>query len=187
MIVSVCPSQTHSWSMQIYSPTMTPPWASYQIRKLVGCACAGNAWNIFPATAGLAIPTCITARACRTCHDACRNRLLTVSFEVGGREIVPGIPGACATRNFTQMVRGPSLFKLTFIRFVAWFSVSVPTASLMYTAYLFDDVFIIMQAFVSPRILCASSGWNFIIIFLWWSRGQIAWNVMIFFKLWCNL
>ena len=38
-------------------------WASYQIRKIAGCACAGNAGNVFP-----------------------------------------GIPGACATRNFTYLV-----------------------------------------------------------------------------------
>ena len=25
-------------------------WASYQIRKIVGCACAGNAGSVFPAT-----------------------------------------------------------------------------------------------------------------------------------------
>ena len=25
-------------------------WASYQIRKIAGCACAGNAGNVFPAT-----------------------------------------------------------------------------------------------------------------------------------------
>ena len=24
------------------------PWASYQIRKIAGCACAGNAGNVFP-------------------------------------------------------------------------------------------------------------------------------------------
>ena len=29
-----------------------------------------------------------------------------VSFEVGGRENVPGIPGACATHNFAYLVRG---------------------------------------------------------------------------------
>ena len=56
---------------------------------------------------GLAIPTCITARASRTCRDACRDRYLAVSFEVGGRENVPGIPGVCATRNFSYLVRGP--------------------------------------------------------------------------------
>ena len=31
---------------------------------------------------------------------------VAVSFEVGGGENVPGIPGACATRNFTYLVRG---------------------------------------------------------------------------------
>ena len=25
-----------------------PPWASYQIRKIAGCECAGNAGNVFP-------------------------------------------------------------------------------------------------------------------------------------------
>ena len=25
-------------------------WASYQMRKIAGCACAGNAGNVFPAT-----------------------------------------------------------------------------------------------------------------------------------------
>ena len=47
----------------------------------------------FPRHRGLAIPTCITARA--------------VSYEVGGGENVPGIPGACAILNFTYLVRGP--------------------------------------------------------------------------------
>ena len=56
---------------------------------------------------GLPIPTCITARAWRTCRDACWDHLLVVSFEVGGGENVPDIPGACATRNFTCLVRGP--------------------------------------------------------------------------------
>ena len=50
------------------------PWASCLIREIVGCACAGNAENVFP---------------------------------VGGGESVPGIPGACATRKFTYLVRGP--------------------------------------------------------------------------------
>ena len=49
-------------------------WVSYQIRKIAGCACAGNAGNVFPDTARLAVPTCITARAARTCRDTCRDR-----------------------------------------------------------------------------------------------------------------
>ena len=56
---------------------------------------------------GIAIPTCTTARASRTCRDACRDRSLAGSFEVSGGENVPGIPGACATRNFTYLIRGP--------------------------------------------------------------------------------
>ena len=51
-----------------------------------GCACAGNAGNVFSATAGKQkkMPTCITACAWRTCRDACRDRYLAVSFEFGG-------------------------------------------------------------------------------------------------------
>ena len=30
---------------------------------------------------------------------------MPVSFEVGGGENVPGNPGACATRNFTYLIR----------------------------------------------------------------------------------
>ena len=38
-------------------------WTSYQIRKIAGCACAGNARIVFPAT----------GFKC-TCHDACQDR-----------------------------------------------------------------------------------------------------------------
>ena len=50
----------------------------------MGCACAGNAGNVFPGHRGLAIPACIMARASRTCPDACQDRQLVVSFEIGG-------------------------------------------------------------------------------------------------------
>ena len=56
---------------------------------------------------GLAIPTCITARAQRTCRGFYWDHQLAVSFEVGGGENVPRIPGACATRNIAYLVRGP--------------------------------------------------------------------------------
>ena len=42
----------------------------------------------------------------RTCRGACRDRKLAVSFEVSGGENVPGIPGACTTRNFTYLAWG---------------------------------------------------------------------------------
>ena len=56
---------------------------------------------------GLVIPTCITVRAWRTCHDAWRDRLIVFSFEVGDGKNAPGIPGACATSKFPYLVRGP--------------------------------------------------------------------------------
>ena len=34
--------------MTHYSSDGNKPWASYQIRKIAGCACAGNAGNVFP-------------------------------------------------------------------------------------------------------------------------------------------
>ena len=37
---------------ECYTCTIRPLWASYQIHKIPGCACAGNAGNVFPATAG---------------------------------------------------------------------------------------------------------------------------------------
>ena len=54
---------------------------------------------------GLAIPTYIMARVRHTCCDVCRDSKLVVSFEISGRENVPGIPGACATRNITYLVK----------------------------------------------------------------------------------
>ena len=74
-------------------------WASYQIRNITGCACAGNAGNVFLVT------------------DFKESRLLAIVTHVpwcmsgsltrGGGENVPGIPGACATCNFTYLARGP--------------------------------------------------------------------------------
>ena len=63
----------------IYTEHQCTAWATYQIRKISGCACAGNAGNVFPATdfngnRYLEIPACITTRASRTCRDVCRDR-----------------------------------------------------------------------------------------------------------------
>ena len=72
------------------------PWASYQIRKIAGCACAGNAGNVSPrrrfqrkplvSDPGMHHGTCVT-------HVPwCMSGSLTR----GDGENVPGIPGACA-------------------------------------------------------------------------------------------
>ena len=81
-------------------------WASYQIRKIAGCACVGNAGNVFPTTAGQRSRHA-SRHVRRTCRDACQDSILAVSFEVGGGENVPGIPGACTIRNFIYLVKVP--------------------------------------------------------------------------------
>ena len=88
----------------IHGEAMT--WASYQIRKIVGCACAGNVGNFFrhrfqrkPPVSDLGMHhgTCVT-------HEPwCMSGSLTRS----DGEYLLGIPGACAIRNFTYLARGP--------------------------------------------------------------------------------
>ena len=71
-------------------------WASYQIRKIASCACAGNAGNVFPrrrfqrkplvSDPGMHHGTCVT-------HVPwCMSGSLTC----GDGEYIPGNPGACA-------------------------------------------------------------------------------------------
>ena len=72
------------------------PWASCQIRKIAGCACAGNAGNVFPrrrfqrkplvSDPGMHHGTCVT-------HVPW---CMSGSLNCGDGENVPGIPGACA-------------------------------------------------------------------------------------------
>ena len=84
-------------------------WASYQIREIAGCACAGNAGNVFPcrrfqrkplvSDPGMHHGTCVT-------HVPwCMSGSLTC----GDRENVPGIPGACAPAilRIWQEAHGP--------------------------------------------------------------------------------
>ena len=74
----------------------SPAWASYQIRKIAGYACAGNAGNVFPrhrfqrkplvSDPGMHHGTCVT-------HVPwCMSGSLTC----GDGKNVPSIPGACA-------------------------------------------------------------------------------------------
>ena len=83
------------------------PWASCQIRKIAGSACAGNAGNVSPhrrlqrkplvSDPGIHHGTCVT-------HVPW---FMSGSLIRSGGGNVPGIPGACATRNFTYRARGP--------------------------------------------------------------------------------
>ena len=77
-------------------------WATCQMRKIAGGACAGNAGNVFPATTGLAILACVRALACPLSDKkqwaSCPIAVTYVpwcipgSLTRGGRENVPGFP-----------------------------------------------------------------------------------------------
>ena len=73
----------------------------------------------FPRHRGLTIPTCITARAWRTLHDAYRGRYLAVSIEICSRQNVPGVPGACATRHSGDL-------SIEWIPYIATIAMTVP-------------------------------------------------------------
>ena len=80
--------------------------ACCQIRIIVGCACAGIAGNVFPATgvsdSDMHHDTCVTPVPWRL------PGLLTSGFFWSRwQRKSSGIPGTCATRYFTYLVRGP--------------------------------------------------------------------------------
>ena len=90
-----------------------PTWASYQICKIAGCACAGNAGNISlsprVSDPGIHHGTCVAAiweeANWRTCRDACRD---IANYRLPFKSVVgKTLPGICAIRNFTYLVRGP--------------------------------------------------------------------------------
>ena len=90
--------------VSLYHSMAVVPRASCQIRKIVGCACAGLPGTLSP-------PSRVkrSRHASRHVHDARAVMLAGIArkrFHCS-REIVPGIPSVCATRNFTYLVRGP--------------------------------------------------------------------------------
>ena len=80
------------WNLRLFPVTINfsfgdgMSWATWQIRKIVGCACAWNSGNVF-----FPPPTSMQTANKRSRH-------------IGNN---PGIPGAYATRNFAYLVRGP--------------------------------------------------------------------------------
>ena len=61
----------------------------------------------FPHHCELAIATFVTAGISASGVWRMLGSLIIGFFKVGGGENVPGNPGACATRNFTYLARGP--------------------------------------------------------------------------------
>ena len=89
------------------SKPSTGPWASCQIRKIAGCACAGNAGNVFPRGR---LQRKLLVSDPDMHHGTCVTHVpwcMSGSLNRGGGENVPGIPGACATHNITYPPRGP--------------------------------------------------------------------------------
>ena len=77
------------------------------LRKIEGCACAGNAGNVFPATDFKGKPL-VSDPGMH--HGTCVTPVLWCmlgSLTRGGGENNPDIHGACATCNFAHLVRGP--------------------------------------------------------------------------------
>ena len=71
-------------------------WASCRIRKIMVCACAGNAGNIFPATEFKEL----LRRDPGTHHGTCVTHVpwsMSGLITRGGGENIPSIPGVCAT------------------------------------------------------------------------------------------
>ena len=91
-----------TWACILWTPWITNyiyikrPWASYQIRKIAVCACAGNAGNVFPrrrlhrkplvSDPGMHHGTCVT-------HVPW---CMSASLTRGDGKKLPAIPGACA-------------------------------------------------------------------------------------------
>ena len=73
-------------------------WASYQIRKIVGCACTGNTGNVFPTTAGS-----------RSRHASRHVRDVAVSFEVGWRGKRSRHSRRMRSPQFSYLARGPCI------------------------------------------------------------------------------
>ena len=63
-----------------------------------GCACAGNARNVFPTTA---------YEQSRHASRHVRHAFPRFPLKSAAGKNVPSIPGACATHNFTYLARGP--------------------------------------------------------------------------------
>ena len=91
-------TQLHARSSNVASMGLLPDTQNY------GCACAGNAGNVFPVTAGKrsrhASRHVRDARA--VMHAGIANYRFPLKSAAG-----ECIPGACATCNFTYLVRGP--------------------------------------------------------------------------------
>ena len=92
---------------RLLSKNPSTEWASCQMRKIAGAHAPGNAGNVFPATGDK--QSRHASRHVRHARAVMHTGIANQRFplESMARENVPGIPGACATRNFTYLTRAP--------------------------------------------------------------------------------
>ena len=104
-------------------------------KQYCGCACAGNAGNAFPVTAGKrsrhASRHVRHARA--VMHAGIANLRFPLKSATG--ENVPGIPGACGTCNFTYLVRGPWLQQMESTTFCPTYTMMEYSANVTATGW----------------------------------------------------
>ena len=87
------------------------PWASCQIRKTVGCACAGNAGRF----SRRRLQRKLLVSDLGMHHGTCSTHVpwcMPKSLTRDGGENVTDIPGACATCNFAYLIRGTCLVSM---------------------------------------------------------------------------
>ena len=108
-IVRVRVSQTVNWkvSHSIAQQLEHSAWVSHQIRKSAGCTCAGNAGNVFPRNPLQRKPLISDPGMHHGTSVTHLQSYMPGSLTRGGEDNVLGIPGVCATRSFTYLVRGP--------------------------------------------------------------------------------
>ena len=95
-------------------------WASYQIRKIAGCACAWNAGNVSPHRRFQRKPIVSDP----SMHHGTRVThvpwCMSGSLTLGGGENVPGIPGACAPAILRIWQLGPCMVVLPYNGLLMW-------------------------------------------------------------------
>ena len=123
------------------------PWASYQIRKIAGCACAGNAGNVFPRRRFQRKPV---VNDPGMHHSTCVTNVLwcmSGSLTCGDGE---NVPGACAPAisRIWQEAHIHELYFDRFSGFCPWlFSFEVGSKQIAYDirheAYVIQNVAIV--------------------------------------------
>ena len=147
---NVCSHFYHAWWTWVHlictiaSNYLPHQWASYQIRKIAGCACAGNAGSNFPATdlkkyLLLAIPTCITARMSCTYCDAYRDRLTR-----DGGENIPGIPAHAQSVQSWQKMENVEISKFSLTQMLRYIFFKYPEVYFPKNIYEFIIINIIV-------------------------------------------